>query len=59
MNTAPKIPGMSAFPELEKKYEASYRAAVRKGCSASCDKAKVIAAFRYKLEQRRERDKWS
>ena len=59
MSRAPTIPGMSDFPELEKKYQRSYQAAKAKasrgGC-ASCDVSSVVRSFQLKLAQRRERD---
>lgn len=53
MKSAPTIPGMSRFPELEKKYKASYaRAQSAKGCDSGCDSGRVVRSFREKLEQR-------
>jgi hypothetical protein len=58
MSIAPKIPGMDAFPELQKKYESRYREALwqKKGCGG-CSKLKVLRSFQEQLRQRQQRDK--
>lgn len=59
MSQAPRIPGMSDFPELEKKYRRAYRAAVSQStCGGSCDAAQVIRAFKEQVaERRRDKDR--
>jgi hypothetical protein len=52
--SVPTIPGISAYPELEKKYKRSYRAAqnrARPGCP-DCETAQVLQNFKARLEQR-------
>jgi formate dehydrogenase assembly factor FdhD len=58
MSVAPRIPGMDAFPELQKKYERHYREALRQktGCGG-CGTSKVLRSFKAQLEQRQQRDK--
>tara|TARA_R110002110_G_C13437135_1_gene715781 strand:+ start:2176 stop:2355 length:180 start_codon:yes stop_codon:yes gene_type:complete len=51
------IPGISDYPELEKRFRVKLREARRKrGCSR-CAVADVISRFRLIVDQRRKRDK--
>lgn len=58
MSQPPRIHGMSAFPELEKKYRRAYRAAAaRSNCGGSCATSEVVRYFKDQVAERQQRDK--
>lgn len=58
MTGAPRIPGLERYPDLQKRYEAAYRAArARYGCGGCGATRGVIREFRGRLDDRQRRDK--
>lgn len=55
--SVPRIPGMEAYPDLLKRYEAAYRAAETRSKCGACGRMAVLRAFMHRLEERRRRDK--
>lgn len=53
--SAPRIPGLSRYPEMEKKFIRRYAEASRASCS-KCARRRLIQATRQQLEVRLRRD---
>ena len=55
--SAPTIPGLSQYPELEKKFRRRYAEASRDKRCASCVRSKLLQATKNEIAQRQRRDK--
>lgn len=53
----PPLPGMSAYPDLERKYRTAYRKASADRKCPDCETGKVVRRFMDLLSRRQVRDK--
>ncbi len=56
MRGIPSIPGLSKYPELEKRFERRYREISNNASCPKCEVGRLIRVFRAEIEERRKRD---
>ena len=55
--STPNIPGLSQYPELEKKFRRRYREAGRVRDCPRCARMRVIQSVKQQIAERQRRDK--